>query len=141
MDELAIKISDFLKEVKEYEYEALLEKFSKEFGMSKSAVYSWVELLLNQNSISDKRYDNDSRQFFHFNHEYDPIECEQDMCQKKGVDRQFYCMNCDKNLCSICVNEHKEQLSISGLKCDVDILDGKRDLFTVGVIKTIRSRK
>jgi HD-like signal output (HDOD) protein len=56
--------------------------------------------------------------------------CEQKNCSKLGhkwdFDEQFYCVLCDMELCSICIFEHREAYSISGLKCDNQICRGSR---------------
>lgn len=52
--------------------------------------------------------------------------CEQENCSKAEFNEQFYCVLCDMELCSICIFEHREAYSISGLKCDNQICRGSR---------------
>jgi len=54
------------------------------------------------------------------------VRCEQFNCSGHGKDRQYYCVKCDKELCSICIFEHKKDTSISGLECDNEICYGSR---------------
>lgn len=61
------------------------------------------------------------------------VRCEQIHCSGRGKDTQFYCVKCNKELCSICIFEHKKDTSISGLECDNEICYGSREQ-NVGVI-------
>jgi hypothetical protein len=57
------------------------------------------------------------------------VRCEQEHCSKTCLtvgDEQFYCVNCDKELCAICIFEHKTNYSVSGLTCDNEICRGSR---------------
>ena len=61
------------------------------------------------------------------------IRCEQEHCSKTALKsvgnidaEQFYCVNCDKELCAICIYEHKTNYSLSGLTCDNEICRGSR---------------
>ena len=59
-------------------------------------------------------------------------DCEQKGCSKTCINdnpsnEQFYCFKCDKELCAICVFEHKKNYSISGLSCDNELCRGSRN--------------
>jgi hypothetical protein len=54
------------------------------------------------------------------------VICEQDKCANIGQDRQFFCIKCDMQLCSVCIFEHKSGYSLSGKTCDNEILIGNR---------------
>ena len=54
------------------------------------------------------------------------VNCEQEHCAVCGQDRQYFCFKCNKELCSVCIFEHRKNTSISGLECDNEILFGSR---------------
>lgn len=59
----------------------------------------------------------------------EPVKCEQTHCSKSCIkkgDEQFFCVNCDMELCAICIFEHKANYSLSGLTCDNEICVGSR---------------
>ena len=60
------------------------------------------------------------------------MNCEQVHCNKScvgddPVNEQFYCVNCYKELCAVCIFEHKANYSLSGLTCDNEICHGSRN--------------
>ena len=57
------------------------------------------------------------------------VRCEQKHCSKSSTkkgDEQFFCVNCNMELCAICIYEHKANYSLSGLTCDNEICVGSR---------------
>ena len=42
------------------------------------------------------------------------------------LDGQYYCVKCDMELCPVCIFEHRTGTSLTGLKCDNEILRGGR---------------
>lgn len=52
--------------------------------------------------------------------------CEQDKCSKSETTEQYFCHTCNMELCGVCIYEHRGDYSLSGLKCDNDILRGSR---------------
>lgn len=55
------------------------------------------------------------------------INCEQEHCPSTNEFEQFYCVNCDMELCPICVYEHRTNYSKSGKTCDDEICFGTRE--------------
>lgn len=56
------------------------------------------------------------------------VICEQPYCAGVGKDRQFFCMNCDLQICSVCRFEHMKNTSVTNKNCDENgmILFGTR---------------
>ena len=53
--------------------------------------------------------------------------CEQEHCPSTNEFEQFYCVNCDMELCPICIYEHRRDYSKSGKTCDDEICFGTRE--------------
>jgi len=64
------------------------------------------------------------------------VRCEQVHCSGQGKDRQYFCVKCNMELCSICIFEHKKDTSISGLECDDEICYGSRKENTMEVTQS-----
>lgn len=52
--------------------------------------------------------------------------CEQEHCPSTNETEQYYCVNCDMELCPICIFEHRTNYSKSGKECDNEICIGGR---------------
>lgn len=71
-------------------------------------------------------------------HVDEEVRCEQVHCRGQGKDRQYFCVKCNMELCSICIFEHRKDTSISGLECDDEICYGSR-LENTGAEKVIEN--